>query len=230
MHRNTVSQWWHQYQQEGESALYQQHRGRKLGEERTLSVEEETKVQGLMQKHFPDELHIDSTLWTRRAVQELIAQQCGVKMPIRTVGEYLRRWGYTPQKPLKRAYEQDPKAVKHWLEYEYPSIKQRRQEECGEIAWGDESGLRSDEHSGRGYAPVGQTPEIHLSQKPRVRVNFIASLSNQGTVRFMLYTRKLTAKVFIIFLGRLIRKAERKLFWIVDRPGTSLREREAVAC
>jgi transposase len=115
--------------QEGESALYQQHRGRKLGEGRTLSAEEEIKVQRLMQKHLPDELHIDSALWTRRAVQELIAQECGVKMPIRTVGEYLRRWGYTPQKPLKRAYEQDPKAVKHWLEYEYPSIKQRTQEE-----------------------------------------------------------------------------------------------------
>jgi DDE superfamily endonuclease len=79
------------------------------------------------------------------------------------------------------------------------------------------SGLRSDDRSGRGYAPVGQTPEIHLSQKKRVRVNFIASLSNQGTVRFMLYTCKLTAKVFILFLERLIRKAERKLFWIVDR-------------
>lgn len=217
VHRNTVSQWWQQYQQDGESALYQQHRGRKLGEGRTLSAEEEIKVQRLMQKHFPDELKIDSALWTRRAVQELIAQECGVNMPIRTVGEYLRRWRYTPQKPLKRAYEQNPKAVKHWLEYEYPSIKQCTQEECGEIAWGDESGLRSDDQSGRGYAPVGQTPEIHLSQKNRVRVNFIASLSNQGTVRFMLYTCKLTAKVFIMFLERLIRNAERKLFWIVDR-------------
>ena len=217
VHRNTVSQWWHQYQQEGESALYQQHRGRKLGEGRTLSAEEETKVQRLMQKHCPEELHIDSALWTRRAVQELIAQECGVKIPIRTVGEYLRRWGYTLQKPCKRAYEQDPKAVKHWLEHEYPSIKQRTEEECGEIGWGDESGLRSDDQSGRGYSPVGQTPEIHLSQKQRVRVNFIASLSNRGTVRFMLYTCKLTAKVFIMFLKRLISKAKRKLFWIVDK-------------
>jgi transposase len=217
VHRNTVSQWWHQYQKEGESALNQQHRGRKLGEGRTLSVEEETRIQKLMQKHFPDDLQIDSALWTRRAVQELITQECRVKMPIRTVGEYLRRWGYTPQKPLKRAYEQDPNAVKHWLEHEYPSIKQRAQEEHGEIAWGDESGLRSDDQSGRGYAPTGQTPKIHLSQKNRVRVNFIASLSNWGKIRFMLYTCKLTAEVFIVFLERLIRKAERKLFWIVDK-------------
>ena len=30
------------------------------------------------------------------------------------------RWGYTPQKPLRRAYEQNPKAVQKWLEEEYP--------------------------------------------------------------------------------------------------------------
>lgn len=170
-----------------------------------------------MGEHLPEEMEIDSALWTRRAVQALIQQQCGVKMPIRTVGEYLKRWGYTPQKPLKRAYEQDPNALEEWLEQTYPQIQQRAVEEGAEIAWGDESGLRSDTQVGRGYAPVGETPEIHLSQKQRVQVNFIASISNQGTVRFMLYTSKLTKAVFLKFLNRLIRKRCRKLFWIVDR-------------
>lgn len=109
-------------------------------------------------------------------------------MPIRTVGEYLKRWGYTPQKPLKRAYEQDPNAVKEWLDMTYPKIEQRADKEGAEIAWGDESGLCSDAQVGRGYAPVGETPEIRLTQKQRVRVNFVASISNQGTIRFMLYT------------------------------------------
>lgn len=81
-------------------------------------------------------------------------------MPIRTVGEDLKRWGYTPQKPLKRAYEQDPTAVKAWLETQYPAIQQRAKQEDAEIAWGDESGLRSDAQVGRGYAPIGRTPEI----------------------------------------------------------------------
>ncbi len=170
-----------------------------------------------MQAHFPDDLEIDSALWTRRAVQALIEQQCGVEMPIRTVGLYLWRWGYSPQRPLKRAYEQDPEAVEEWLEQTYPLIEQRAKREGAEIAWGDESGLRSDAQSGRGYAPIGETPEIHLSLKKRVRVNFLASLSNQGNVRFMLYTSKLTEAVFLTFLKRLIAKRERKLFWIVDR-------------
>lgn len=216
VHRTTVSGWWRQYKQEGETALHQQKRGNRLGEGRILSSSEEARIQQLMQEHFPDELSIDSALWTRSAVQTLIDCECGVEMPIRTVGEYLKRWGYTPQKPLKRAYEQDPQTVKAWLETDYPAIEQQAKSEDAEIAWGDESGLRSDAQVGRGYAPKGQTPEIQPSTQ-RVGVNYIASISNQGKVRFMLYTSKLTAQVFIRFLERLIAKRERKLMWIVDR-------------
>ena len=115
VHRNTVADWWWQYQQYGADGLIQQQRGRKPGEGRTLNAEQEETIQQLMLEHLPDELEIDSALWTRRAVQELIDRMFAVKMPIRTVGEYLKRWGFTPQKPIKRAYEQDPEAVKEWL-------------------------------------------------------------------------------------------------------------------
>lgn len=137
-------------------------------------------------------------------------------MPIRTVGEYLKRWGYTPQKPLKRADEQDPQQVKAWLDIEYPVLEQRAETEGVEIAWGDESGLRSDAQTGRGYAPIGHTPEIQPNTQ-RVSVNYIASISHQGKVHFMFYTQKLTAQVFITFLERLIVKRNRNLVWIVDR-------------
>lgn len=215
--RNTVAQWWQQYQQCGESALKQRTRGAKYGEWRTLSPREEETVQRLMREHSPDGLEIDSALWTRQAVQELIVTECGIKMPIRTVGEYLKRWGFTPQKPLRRAYEQEEKVVETWLKSEYPIIQQRAKQEGAEISWGDESGLCSDAQVGRGYAPVGETPEIHPSQKQRVRVNYIASIDNQGTIRFMLYTQTLTVEIFITFLERLIRKRTYKLIWIVDR-------------
>jgi transposase len=216
VHRTTVWGWWRLYQQNGEAALHQQQRGNKWGEGRTLSPTEEAWIQQVMQEHFPDELNLDSALWTRSAVQTLIACECGVKMPIRTVGEYLKRWRYTPQKPLKRAYEQDPVRVKAWLDIEYPAIEQQAQQENAEIAWGDESGLRSDAQVGRGYAPMGHTPAIQPNTH-RVSINYLASISNQGKVRFMLYTQKLTAQVFITFLERLIAKRARKLMWIVDR-------------
>jgi len=217
VHRNTMTGWWKDYQQQGEKALEQQQRGAKFGEGRTLKPFQEAQVQQKMREHFPEALGIDSALWTRRAVQALIGQECQVEMPIRTVGEYLKRWGYSPQKPLKRAYEQDPQAVHQWLEVEYPAVVARAESEGAEIAWGDESGLRSDAQVGRGYAPIGQTPEINLSQKKRHHINFIASLSNQGLVHFMLYAGKLDSLVFLTFLERLIQGRERKLFWIVDR-------------
>ena len=105
VHRNTVMKWWGLYEQLGESALTQQVRGRAVGEKRRLSPVEEHDIQTLMLEHFPEELEIDSALWDRRAVQELIENLCDIPLPIRTVGEYLKRWGFTPQKPLKRAYE-----------------------------------------------------------------------------------------------------------------------------
>jgi transposase len=77
-------------------------------------------------------------LWNRRAVMELIEQEFGVKMPLRTVGEYLRRWGYTPQRPMKRALEQNPERVKAWREEAYPGIAARAKAENAEIYWADE--------------------------------------------------------------------------------------------
>lgn len=105
VHRNTVSQWWRLYEADGHLGLSQEQRGRLLGEGRHLSAEQELELQDLILENFPHELEIDSALWTRRAVQELIQNHSGVTMPIRTVGSYLQRWGFTPQKPLKRAYE-----------------------------------------------------------------------------------------------------------------------------
>jgi transposase len=122
VHRSTITEWWWQYQHYGALALSQQPRGRQPGEGRILSPAEEIKLQAAMQAHFPQHYGIESALWTRRAVVALIQHLCGVKLPIRTVGEYLKRWGYTCQKPLQRAYEQDPAAVKTWLEQTYPAI------------------------------------------------------------------------------------------------------------
>jgi transposase len=216
VHRNTVSDWWWQYEHDGKAALHQQLRGRLEGDGRILSPMDEEDVRKAMEGHFPEEYEIDSALWTRRAVQSLIEQLCGIKLPIRTVGEYLKRWRYSPQKPAERAYEQDPEAVEEWLETTYPAIVERAQQENATIEWGDESGVSSNEYGGRGYAPIGETPEIRPSERKRERLNYIASVSNRGSVRFMLYTCKLTVEILLKFLERLIHQQTKKLFWITD--------------
>ena len=93
---------------------------------------------------MPDQMKLPFGLWTRKAVQELIKDQYGIKVAIRTVGDYLNRWGFTPQKPKKKAYEQNPKAVRKWLEEEYPEIESSAKKEDAQIHWGDETGIKNE--------------------------------------------------------------------------------------
>ncbi|MGC0077500.1 winged helix-turn-helix domain-containing protein, partial [Ralstonia pseudosolanacearum] len=113
------------------------------------------------------------------AVGQLIEQCFGIRLAVRTVGLYLSRWGFTPQKPMRRAYEQSPAAVKTWLEHDYPVIAARAKAEGAEIHWGDESGLRSDDVRGRSYAPKGQTPVVRVSNK-RHGLSVISTVTNKG--------------------------------------------------
>ena len=153
-------------------------------------------------------------LWTRIAVQQYIKQRWSIDMPIRTVGEYLTRWGFTPQKPLCRAYKQNPETVKKWLKEEYPVIAKRSKTEKAEIHWGDKTGLCNDTYHGRSYAPRGQTPAIRLHFRCK-RVNLIFTVTNQGKVRFMVYEKKNSATM-IKFMERLIKDSSQKVFLILD--------------
>ena len=101
---------------------------------------------------------MEFALWTRGAVMQLIERECAIKLKVRAVGNYLQRWGFTPQKPIKRAYEQRPEAVKAWLDEQYPAIEKQAKAEGGEIHWGDETALVNTDVRGRSYSPRGQTP------------------------------------------------------------------------
>ncbi|MCZ7555768.1 MAG: IS630 family transposase [Bacteroidia bacterium] len=214
--RNSVSIWCRQYEEHGASAIKSKKRGIKEGMNRTLTQAQEDEVQRCIIDKMPDQLKLSFALWTRQAVVELIKLRFGITMPIRTVGHYLKRWGFTPQKPTKRSYEQRPEAVRAWIEEEYPAIQERAKAENAEIHWGDETGVRSDSQHGRSYAPKGSTPVVRLSAK-YTSVNMISTVTNQGLVRWMIYDGTLNAQVFIKFLKRLIRGAEgRKIFLILD--------------
>src|SRR5204863_7165391 len=189
--------------------------GRPLGSGRRLLADQEQDLQQLIETKSPQELGVASALWTRQAVQELIEQQLGERLPIRTVGEYLKRWGYTPQKPVRKAYKQNPEEVAEWLEKTYPEIARRAAQEDAEIHWGDETGVRSTCQHSRGYARPGDTPEL-IVPGSRFSVNMISTITNQGKVRWMIYTGKMNAALFIAFLTRLIAGATKKVFLIVD--------------
>jgi transposase len=211
----TVSRWCSRYDQGGRDALPGDRTGRPIGSGRRLKSQHEQSLRQTIETKSPQELGIPSALWTRQAVRELIRQRVGIRLPIRTVGEYLRRWGFTPQKPVRKAYKQDPKAVAEWLEKTYPQIERRAAQEGGEIHWGDETGVRSTCQHSRGYARPGVTPEL-IVPGSRFSVNMISTITNQGKVRWMIYTGTMNAALFIVFLTRLIAGAVKKVFLIVD--------------
>lgn len=211
----TISGWVKRFKAEGLSGLKARKRGTAKGENRHLTAEQERRLQKLITDKSPDQLKLAYVLWTRKAVMELIEQELGLRMPIRTVGEYLKRWGFTPQKPAKRAYEQNPKAVQQWLDNDYPQIKAQAKAEGAEIYWGDETGVRNDAQHERGYAPKGQTPVVRLNAN-RKSTNMISAITNQGKVRFKVFDGTMNADVLIDFCKRLIQSARRKVILILD--------------
>lgn len=214
--RSTISRWLVTYEQTGNISQQEKKRGRPEGDGRSLTPAQEARIQKDIVERLPDQLKLSFALWSAEAVKQLIKQYFLINMPIRTVRLYLSRWGFTPQRPVKRAYEQQPRQVKKWLDESYPSIKERASNEEAEIHWGDETGISSMEHYPRGYAPKGQTPVITLSQSKRERVNMISSITNQGKVRFMIYEEKFTAQVFMRFMKQLIKSSKKKVFLILD--------------
>jgi transposase len=214
--RETVCRWWSAYQKGGLEAIPQERTGRPVGSGRTLNEAQAIHLQAMLKDHSPEDWGIAAPLWTRRAVRDLIRNEYGVEMPIRTVGEYLKRWGYTPKKARRRAKGQDPEEVHEWLENIYPAIEEAAQRQGGEIHWCDEKGVGANEFSGRGYAPVGETPEVEVASHP-CQINVISTITNDGHMRFMTYRTAMTAAVFLVFLDRLVRGASKKIFLIVDQ-------------
>jgi transposase len=212
----TISRWWTAYRAEGLEALPGGRPGRPVGSGRALSDAQAQHLCGRIDCYAPEQLGIPHALWTRRAVRDLIRREYDIDLAERTVGLYLRRWGYTSKRPSRHARQQDPDEVEEWLLETYPAIEAQAEREDAEILWADEVGVAADQHPGYGYARVGE-PATMAVPKPHIRVNQISAISNEGTVRFMTYKGNLDAAVFLLFLARLIAGASRKVLLIVDR-------------
>ena len=191
-------------------------RGRLKGDGRVLSGAQEEAIQRMIIDQRPEQLKMDFSLWSRAAVGQLIEQEFGIQLQARSIGKYLARWGFTPQKPIKRAYEQSPAAVQAWLQDKYPAIEQRARTEGGEIHWGDETALVNTDVRGRSYAPAGKTPVAMAVGGRRQKLSMIATVTNQGKTRWMIIDEAFDAEKLIEFLQALIKDAGKKVFLILD--------------
>ena len=215
VHRLTVGIWIKDWRKGGLAALKVNSSGRPVGSGRKLFPHEEREIKKALIDKCPDPLKRPFALWTRQAVQLLIKQKFSIEMSLQGIGDYLNRWGFTPQKPIRRAYERNDAKVQRWMTEEYPAIALNARKEGAEIHWGDETGLRSDDVNGRAYAPKGQTPVQRVKGTPE-KLNMISTITNQGKVRFMFYQETMTANLLITFMKRLIRSTERKVVLILD--------------
>ncbi len=211
--RHAVGKWVKAYREGGEKALKAKRRGRPKGG--SLLPWQAAQTAKSVVDRCPDQLKLPFYLWTREAVAQLIEKRFGIRLSVWTVGRYLKRWGFTPQRPVRRAYERDPEAVRRWLEEEYPAIRNHAKREKASIYWGDEMGLRSDHAVGRSYGRRGQTPVIPGTGQ-RFSCNMISAITNKGQLNFMVFKRRFCSEVFLDFLKRLVKHSEQKVFIIVD--------------
>src|SRR5687768_8968620 len=216
VHKNTVHQWLKGWRVAGAAALKAKKRGRRHEAQRLLDASQTAAVQQLMIEHTPDQVGLPFALWGREAVRGLARARFGVTLALRTVSDYLRRWGFTPQRPVKRALERQDAAIQAWLAEHYPKIAARAKAEGAAIHWGDETGISNQAVHGRSFAPKGQTPVLRRPATRRT-LSMISAVTNRGTLRFMLYEGALNAGLFLTFLQRLVRSARGKVFLIVDK-------------
>lgn len=214
--RQAVGRWVKAFRAGGEEALAAGKRGRRLGEQTLLAGWQQAQIAKAIREKNPDQLQLPGFLWTRALVCDLIETRFQIRIAEKTAGRYLRAWGFSPQKPVRRAYEQSDAKVRAWLENVYPAIQKAAKRDGAEILWGDEMGLRSDHTTGTSWSPVGQTPVVKGTGQ-RFKTNMIAVVSNTGTLRFRVFQERFTGSVFLDFLKRLVKDAKgRKLVLIVD--------------
>lgn len=215
VNRRFVGKWLKARAAGGDAALEGGRRGRRPGEQMALGERAAARIRRLITDKCPDQLKLPFALWTREAVRELIERETGVRLSLQAVSVYLKRWGFTAQRPVHRALERREPEIERWLAADYPAIAERARAEGGEIHWADETGLSNQANYGRSFAPRGRTPVI-ARKAERISQSMISSLTNRGKLRFMVYDGAINARIFLAFLKRLVRTADRKIFLIVD--------------
>ena len=202
------------YRENGMAGIKEGKRGRRFGACRVLTPETEREIRKTIIDKTPDQVKVKGCMWTRNNIAEYIKREYKIAMPLSTLGYYLERWGFSVQRPTKRAYKQNPEQIEKWVKEEYPVISERAKAENADIYWGDETGVQNTADYLRGYAPVGQTPVVRVEAQ-KFKANMLSAVSNNGKVRFMIY-EKMEPDTLIDFMRRLVADTKRKVFLILD--------------
>jgi transposase len=212
---NRASEIWSKYKEFGEKSLKPNTRGRKPGSQTLLTPEQEKEVRKIIIDKTPDQVKLSFGLWTRQAISDLVKRMYKIDLSLRSVTNYLKRWGFTCQRPTKKAYSQDDIKVNRFMKEEYPAIAKRAAVERAEIYWGDEVGVSNQEYYQRGFSLKGVTPVIRMESRQE-RISMISAITGRGKARFMIYDGAMHQELLIKFMRRLISDVDRKVFLILD--------------
>ena len=212
----TIRRWVAQMRREGTTTIEPKRRGRTAGKAAALNVRQMKRIETMVIGKMPDQLRLPFYLWTREAVGALIEREYGIGLSATSIGNYLERWGMSPQKPVRRAYERNDEKIANWLQTDYPAIAADAKRRRALIYWADECGVRSDDVRGRSFAPKGRTPQIR-STGQRFGCNMISAVNNRGALAFQVFEGRFVTQTFIDFLQRLLKHGKgKKIILIVD--------------
>ena len=203
------------YETGGAKALKPAKRGRPAGKNKILTPEQEREIQKTIVDKNPEQLRFKECMWTRNNIRQLIKDKYGIDIKLSTLGYYLARWGFTVQRPVKRAYKQDEKKIDAWLNREFPGITERADKEDAEIFFGDETNIQNTANYARGYAPKGKTPVIK-TEAQKLKIEMLSAISKRGKLHFILYKDSINSEKLIDFMTRLIKESEKKVFLVLD--------------
>lgn len=203
------------YDEKGIDGIKAGKRGRRHGEKRILTPEQECAIRQTIIDKNPEQLKLKCCLWTRKAIHDYILRDFKLDLPLSTLGYYLERWGFSIQRPTKRANRQDATRVDAWVNEEYPAIAEKAKAENAEIYWGDETALQNTANYIKGYAPIGQTPILEVEAK-KLKLNMLSAISNKGKLRFTITKESVNVDILIDFMRRLVNDSDRKVLLILD--------------
>jgi len=212
MHRSNIYNWLSLYREGGFDALKSK---KAAGPEPKFKGADLKKLYDIITLNSPLNLKFKFALWTRGMIRELIKDKFDIRLSDVSVGRLLHKLGLSPQRPIRKAFQRDDALVRRFQEIAYPEIKKLAKKEKAAIYFGDEASIRSNYHSGTTWSPIGKTPVVKTTGA-RFGINMISAVSRQGKLRFMTFDGSMNADKFIEFLQRLIYRAEKPIFLILD--------------
>jgi transposase len=210
--RRTVLEWWEKYRRGGLAELSTKFAS---GRPTVLSDRQMLEIRAIIIGADPRQLSFGTALWTRGMVAELIRRRFRINLSMVTVGRILKKLGMSPQRPLYRAYQQNPEKVREWKENTYPEIRKEAARRGAVIFFADEASVRTDFHAGTTWGLVGQTPVVTATGE-RKSIMMISAISPRGELRFHIHEGSFKSPHFIEFCKQLMKDAESDIFLIVD--------------